>query len=445
MFIMPLVFLCNTLIFIFALKERFKIYLTTIFAAVSFIISLLFGSGIANFFAYTIDESVASSSFNLVILTIAAIFFSSNNIAHKVMLALTIQFNFIACMTIVPQILSVVSITSGGVTPMIIASLLYVVLSLLTIAIFKGPMQHFFRTRVNIYSCFSCFVMFLACIFINGFVSDAISVNSFNVKFFTGIIPYVIVLMSLRAVYSNAKLKEKDFLRKNTEVCSSFVLSNINSMVNEVNIYKSIKKGIEYNYSKIEELAYSDENSAVRDFINGSDFEESFNPFVKYYNDDACINAIIANKTVYAENNNIKLSSDIDINTKDSRINDIYVMINQMLDVAFKSALQFNDEAFINISNHQSKNLTSYEIEFSQNKKKKFVETVNFKALIDPSEYKRLFSSTYEILFSNIFGERTNSNNSDFDFLVDVVNKLNGTMKVSTASDYASINILIKH
>ncbi|MFI3206353.1 MAG: hypothetical protein R3Y33_03810 [Clostridia bacterium] len=444
MFALPLIFLCNTLVFVFCLEERFKIYVTASIGLVAYIVSLVFSSAVSEFFSFMIDESVSACIFNLGVLFFASIFFSSNNVAHKLLLLLTMQFNFTICAFTVPQIFAETPIvTTGGSSPVFAANIIYLLLSLLMVSMLKGPFHHFFRRSINKYSILACLTMYFACLALEGLITEIIGINAFEVKFFTGLIPYLIILIAFRAVYATAKAKEKDFKRHNTEICASFIYSNVQSMMNEVATYKSLKKAMDYNLEKITEIAGRADDFAVVRFVKGSDCMSTMNPFVKLYNEDPIVNAIVANKTVYASNNGVKFTSDIELNRNDSRVKDIYVLLNQMIDVALKSAVEVKENSFINISNQQSQGVTAYEVNFSCPIKEK--SNFDFSKMFEPEKIKKLMNGTIEMLIANFLGDKRRQEDPGFDFLADIVSKIGANMQIDAEDDYVSIKVMVKN
>ncbi len=444
MFFLPLVFLINTIVFIMCLEERFKLYVNASLLLASYLISIIFTPLVTVFFDNVVDASITASGFNAFVLLITSILFSSNNIAHKILVTLLVQFNFLISTLIIPQMLSISSISTAGLIPSVVGNVFYLLLSLLTIAIFRGPLHHFFRRSINLYSVLACVLMYLACMNVGGFVAEIIGYNSFEIKFFTGLFCFLAVVVVMRSTYSASKSKERDFKRLNTEICSGYLYNNISNTLADINTFKTAKNNLDYTMEQIKDIAIKENNTEIVNYIDNSDYISSLKPFLKSYNENIYLNAIIAAKTVMASEKNIELLADVEVNEFDSRIKHIYVLINQMLDIGIKSAMKSSsNNLFIHINSQQSGTASIYEVTFS--KEPKIKTEFDFVGLFTKENLLKLANTTLEIIIDNFVNTNKELENYGIEFLADMVKRLDGTMSTSSYADKSGIKIILKN
>ncbi|MFI3326382.1 MAG: hypothetical protein R3Y35_09440 [Clostridia bacterium] len=429
MFVLPFVFLCNTLIFLIILEERFKVVPTLCIGFGAFVVSLLLKSVLVVNFGETVLFEPVANAVNLGVLLVASIFFASNNILQKILLTMVLQFNFLMLSLVVPEIINVAPLEISGFIPLLVINLAYALICLVTAAIFWGPLHFFYRSSCSLSQLGFCLLLLLACCLCNGLLEDILNISSYSLTFFSSLFIYLVVVFSYRTTYGTTKEKIDDINSAADDYVMNIWADNFNSLVVNVNSNKILNRNMENSLNRIFEIASLGDIDEVLKYANHyKEYYES-NPMLTTYCENPYLNAVIATKTSEAVKNKIELSCKVDLDDNHLSLVTTCAFVDTVLAIANEETKKVKrEEKYIDLSVQTTGNYVTIESVFLMNKQspKKFYEV-----------------DTLEQLFKNILAKKHEISNSRMDNLVQMTEKLNGTIRQEFVSNKGIIKIML--
>ncbi len=341
MYILPLVFLCNTLIFVVLLEERFKLITTASIALVSFLLSLLASSIVSNVLPNANLIEPTATAINLFILLVASVFFASNNLPQKILLAISLYFNFTFVAGFVPDMLGVSPFEVSNFFHILVINFMYGLFCLIYAAIFWGPTHYFHRT-FSLTTIGLCIIQLLACIVCEGIIPSALLEVAYSAPLGSSLFLYAIVIFCTRATYESAKHKASDIDSFAQDKIMDAWAESFNSMLSYVNTQKHLTQSFSYNTNRVSTLTkdgnYSEALKLSEQFQN----ELPNHPLLQSYCENPHINALIATKTTQAASKGIILKSSVSFKDSPVELVTLCSIVNLILNMAIEESKELS-------------------------------------------------------------------------------------------------------
>lgn len=430
MFILAFVFICNTLVFLTILEERFKVIATLGIGFASFVISLIAKSTVLAYFPEPELYEPVACAVNLGILLIASVFFASNNILQKILLALILQFNFTFIALTLPEILNVTPFAVSGFMPLVAINGLYALSCLITAAVFWGPLHFFYRSPLNLSQLVLCLLQLLACVLCGGTLETILGVSSFALTFFASLFIYIVVVFCSRAIYSTTKDKIDDINSAADEHVMNVWADSFNAMLVSVNSNKILSRNMDNSLKRIFEVANSGDIQQVLDYAYHYKEIYEQNPLLGTYSENPYVNALIATKTSEAMKNDVNLSSKIDLEGNHVSLVTTCALIDHVLAIANEeSSKSSREEKNVNLIAQAVGNFFVIESDFTMSKR--------------AQKQQSLKINTLEDVLKLLLKDKNVIENSRMDNLITLVEKLDGTLNQTYASGQGVIKIML--
>ena len=141
MLCLPVVFLCNTLLFLTILNGRFRMATSLIASGAAYVLSLLLNLLLSP--AFNDVSGQIGNGMNVFLLLAASVFLYTNNIAQKLFVAILLVCNYSFLSAFTEYFLGVLPFGAGGFPAVVIGIVLYLFFSFLSLITFVRPFQDF--------------------------------------------------------------------------------------------------------------------------------------------------------------------------------------------------------------------------------------------------------------------------------------------------------------
>lgn len=430
MFSLPCVFIVNAVAFVLLLEERFKTIATTIISVVALILSFI-SSGIVSAAASSASNVGAIANIVCVAwLFVASIFSSSNNIAQKIFTALLLITDYYFVTDFVTVLVGSTSADSKGIMVKLLANFIYVIFTLVIIALFIKPLRYLYRRMVSPSSIGLCLLQLLAWYVAKGGVNDYLGTEDFGIRFYTTVILYAIIIFASRSAYGAARFKVRDFEYTAQNEINQVRADSYNAMVVNVESYKATKKNVTFAMQKLGSLAEQGRNREIVNYVAKFNDNPGSSPLLDFYCENPYVNALVATKAADAASKGIKLESNISIGDSKMKVIELCTLLDDVITWALKDASKSKaEEKFVRINVIPAKGQLAIESIHSTGEETK-------QERID----KRTFGSYLQGLF-----ELKDEENNELNNVREIAKKYSGKISISEAGDTTIARIGINY
>ncbi len=344
MFSLPLIFIVNAVAFVLLLEERFKTVATAAVTVAAVVLAFISRGIIGATVSSTQNLGVVSNMVCVLWLFIASIFSSSNNIAHKIFTGLLLITNYLFFTDFVTVLIGSSPLESVGLAGKLTANGLYILFTLIIIAVFIKPLRYLYRRSISPYSIGLCLLQLLAFYVANGGINDYLGVEDFSIRFFSTLVLYVIIIFSARSAYGAARFKARDYEYTAGNEINSVRAESYNAMVVNVESYKATRKNVMYAMQKLGSLAEQGRNREIVQYVNKFNANPGSAPLLDFYSENPYINALVATKAADAAAKGIRLESNISIGDSKIKVIELCTLIDDVLTWAVKDAAKSTAE-----------------------------------------------------------------------------------------------------
>lgn len=350
MFILPIIFLCNTALFVVLLEERFKFITTVSVSAIVYILSMVANSVVGGIFADPLTAGHVGNGICVLLLFLASVFISSNNLSHKVFVGLTLIANYAFFTDFVPHLLGSMPFGVAGIPAVLIGNGIYILLSLITVAFYSRPLHYFFRRGSSPSMIVLCGLQLLAWYIAKGGANRFFNTESFPLRFFLTLTVMLVVTFAFRSIYGGARYKARDVIQSTDDAVMNIEADSFNTMLVNVNNFKTLKKNLDYQLDRIGTLAEAGKTAEIQNYVELSKQNTATNPLLTDYSENPYINAILATKASLAKSKGVRLESNISLGETEMRPVELCVIINDILALAISETENAPEDKFVRLN-----------------------------------------------------------------------------------------------
>ncbi len=430
MFILPFVFLCNTVMFIILLEERFKIIVTSCIGLLAYILSLILSSAVVELFPDAAMSETIANGFNIFLLLLASIFYASNSILQKLLLALIMYFNFNFVALLTPEMLNFTPFAVEGFFPLIFVNLIYLLSCVITAAIFGGPLHYFHRNSSRLSTVTLCAFQLLACYVSTGVLEEMLNIHSYAITFFASLFLYIVVVFSYRAIYNASKQKLEDITIATDDHIANIWADNFNTMLVNIGMHKAMRKKMDYHMDKITSLAKQNRINEILDTAYDYKHSHATNALLDNYASNPHVSALLATKTAEAINQDIVLNSNVSFNDNPIDLVNLCAIIDHVISIGLEETSKvIAEQKDMSISVQSTGNSLSIEAVYMANKSEKRKSLLKI--------------STFDDIMKLVFSDSKSNQNAQMNSLVYLVEKFKGTLSQTQTSRESTIKIIL--
>ena len=331
---LPVVFLCNTLLFMMVLNSRFRMVTTTIVSAAAYILSLILNAFLTPAFNSTTGH--IGVAVNVFLLLAAAVFLYTNNLVQKLFIAILLCCNYAFLLPVTEQLLGVLPFGGSGFGAVITGAVVYVFYSFLSMMTFVRPFHYFVNRGVSMLSIGLCIAQLLCWFTADGHLTTLLGVDAFAPRFFLTLFIYIIIAFATRAAYNAAKYKEYESRADFRDALLHAEADYFNAMVGNVTNAKTARDHHNFVISEIAGYAREGNCDGVLNTI--ADETSLRDPLLEFYSENPYVNAVVAAKAAYANHCGVRLESNVELGATHLKTIEFCVILNDVLSHAIESA-----------------------------------------------------------------------------------------------------------
>lgn len=327
MLFLPIVFLCNIVLFLAALDGRFRMRTTLIAGGAVFLISLLLWATVCP--ALNDADGSIANGLNVTLLLAASLFLSTNGIVHKLFLAILAVCNYRFLFGLATQMLGALPFSSAGFAAYVLGSALYLFFTFLSLITFLRPLHLFAARSISVLSVGVCLAQIVCFLAADGVFTKALGVTTYPPQFFLTVLCYLSIAFVVRAAYNAARFRERECAVENRDRLLAAEADYFNAMVGNVTNAKTVRDHQSFLLSEISEYARSGDCAGVLRTV-----EEDgalHDPLLDVYSENPYINAVLAAKTAYAKHCGIEMECNVEIGETRLQTVELCVILNDIL------------------------------------------------------------------------------------------------------------------
>lgn len=424
---LPMVFLCNTFLFLAILNSRFRIVTTAVISAAAYVLSLILNAVFSPAFNDTAGH--IGVAINVFILLVAAVFLYTNNLVQKLFVAILLCCNYAFLLPVTEQCLGVLPFGNSGFGAVLVGIVLYIFFSFLSMITFVRPFQYFANRSISMLSIGLCAAQLLCWIAAGGHFTDLLGVATFAPRFFLTVFLYMIIAFTTRAAYNAAKFKEYESRADFRDALLHAEADYFNAMVGNVTNAKTARDHHNFVISEIADYARQGNCDGVLNTI--ADETVLRDPLLEFYSENPYVNAVVAAKAAYANHCGVRLESNVELGATHLKTIEFCVILNDVLSHAIESAERSHAE-------DKRVRMTVLPVE----------DRITFEAVYSaPVKTKRripLTASSVTAIIKSLFEPKTDDG-LKLEAVRGIIERCSGTMNLSAAGGSEILRIVINN
>ncbi len=362
MFSLSIIFICNAVLFVMILEERFKTVTTLCIAAAALLLSFISKSVISGILTEPTAIASTAQTFSVFWFLLASVVSSPNNIAQKLFVGLVLLTNYRFIPDCTVMLLSKLPDGGAGIVGMLLGNGLYVLCSLIVMALLIRPLHYFYRRPVSFADIGVCLLQALACASAEGGANKFFEAESFALRFFVTLLIYVIVFFVIRSSYSSARYKAKDIFKSSENEILNIRADSINSMVINVESFRQSRDDVAFAFEKIQSLAEEGRTEEISAYAGEAIAAGERAVLLENYSDNPYINAVVATKAADAADKGVELDCSISLGDMNIRLIEVCILVNDLLTWAIKHSEKAEEDKFVRLNVMPAKNQLTLEV-----------------------------------------------------------------------------------
>lgn len=366
--LLPVVFLCNALLFLTVLNSRFRLLAEAIVSGGVFVLSILLNLLLSP--AFNDATGQFGNGMNVLLLLVAAVFLYTNNLAQKLSLSLLLISNYAFLLPVTTTLLKALPFAGDGIWSAVIGSLLYIVLTFLSFMTLAHPFRYFAQRGVSVLSVGLCVSLTICLFCANGILPAFFGLNSVTQRLILTAALYLVLAFTVRAAFNAAKYQENACTAEHREQLLGAEADYFRAMVGNVT---NAKNAQEHHDFVLHEIAAEAQDGSCEGVLNIIKKETVLHdPYLQRYSENPYVNAVLAGKAAYAAHCGIVLESNVELGAVRLKTIEFCAILNDMLTHAIDCAEHSGaEEPRVRITALPVENRITFEAVYSAQKKQK--------------------------------------------------------------------------
>lgn len=366
--LLPVVFLCNALLFLTVLNSRFRMLAEVVVSGGVYVLSIVLDLLLSP--AFNDMTGQFGNGMNVVLLLIASVFLFTNNLAQKLSLSLLLICNYAFLLPVTATLVKALPFASGGVWSAVIGCLLYVIWTFLCFMTLAHPFRCFAQRGVSVLSVGLCAALVLCLFCANGVLPAFFGLNSVTQRLFLTAVLYLVLAFAIRSAFNAAKYQESACTAEHREQLLGAEADYFRALVGNVTNAKNAREHHEF---ILNEIAADAKNGDCARVLNTIADEASLrDPYLQKYSENPYVNAVLAGKAAYAAHCGILLESNVELGAVHLKTIEFCAIVNDMLTHAIDCAEHSGaEEPRVRITALPVENRITFEAVYSAQKQTK--------------------------------------------------------------------------
>jgi hypothetical protein len=429
MFYLNLVFICNTLLFMSLMEDKFKLLPASIVSFSTFVLSLISTGIVKSMVSLPALQDPVVILVNVLLLLAASLFIHQNPPAQKVFLATLCFSNYFFLSLFTELLLGGIPLKVAGAFGAVFAVFVYVLFSLLLGLCLHNVFHHFSDKGLSFHMILLSLLQITPILFCNGTFDFIFKTQIAAYRVLASAAIYVFVLFFCRSLYSISRFREiatNGMALQNLIKTESFHYIELSSCIQRA---LKIQAENDYALETISFMAQNNDADQIPQFIQSIQRTHEDDVVLKYYSDNPYLNAVIASNAAFAAESDIEFESNATLGESILSTSEICIITNELLHKACTETASLDRHRRIRFSVTPAQETIRFEVIFSA--------SAESKTAFSLSEHS--FSSLLSYLF-------TEKESDDLSFLActeELVDKYSGSLSVSDAGENTIIRVII--
>lgn len=348
---LSIVFLCNTLLFLILLEDKFKLSTTLLCGLSCYVLSFL----PAFILEKAVNHPALSISFsvfgNLFLLFLVSLFISYNNVLHKLLLSVICFNNYIFVHFLAERFLGALPIHASELKSIFLPVLFYLLFSFVIGLSFYRYFRYFSNRNTSPSVLGLILFHLLSIAFSLGYLDFFFKSYHFSGRLLFSSLCYLLSIFFTRSLYHAAKFKETDTHNSHYHALLNTEMYRITTGVSQIYELDKIKKSYDFLFHSIAKMIPEKDKKKISDFISSQKSLFEHTVFLNQYDKNPYLNAVIASYASFAEQNNIILESQTVLSDSCKiTLPEICLMTDEILQVSCQQASAFSGEKKISFT-----------------------------------------------------------------------------------------------
>lgn len=428
MLCLPVVFLCNALLFLAILNGRFRMVTSLIVSGAAYVLSLLLNLFLSP--AFNDATGQIGNGINVFLLLVAAVFLYTNNIVQKLFVAILLICNYSFLSAFTEYFLGALPFGTGGFLSIVIGILIYLFFSFLSLITFVRPFHYFADRGFSVLSIGLCCAQLLCLLVANGSLTGLFGIRTYAPRFFLTVFFYLIIAFTARAAYNAAKYKERTCTAAFRDALLQAEANYFNAMVGNVTNAQTARDHHRFVLGEITEAARHGDLESIRTTI--ADEGDLRDPLLDQYSENPYINAVVAANAAYAKHCGIRLESNVALGSTRLKTIEFCVILNNTLAYAIDRAnCAQTDDKLVRMTVMPAENRITFEAVYS--------------APAPVRKRKALTAQSVSTLVASLLEPKTEEDNPQLEAVRGIIERTSGTMNRSAAGGSEILRIVVNN
>ncbi len=360
--------LCNTLLFLCLLYDRFRFITTSIVSVLTYALSLVGANIIKSFFEDELLGDTMGVALNVVILFIASLFIFRNNAVQKLFLAVHCVSGFTFSLLFTELMLGIMPFKTAGFFSGAFSIAVTVLFTLISGLLLYRPLRYFKSRSINFFIIGITIIQFAPLLLSYGTLDFLFPDMPHIGRLVSSVFFYFIVFFTFRSVYKAARFKELSLDEETYELFLSSEASRFSDILTYVQTARSVRASYDGAMNSLEKMIENNETQKAIQYIEKLRFNSSQNPTLEVYSDNPYVSSVIAMNALRAAQEGIEFSSHARISGKGMRPSEICVITDELLGKALHEAANCEGSKKISFTVVPSNEALTFEAIFTSEK-----------------------------------------------------------------------------
>ena len=426
-----IIFLCNCLLQLFLLEDRYRIITTVSISATVFITSMLLTLPISKLGYSFESHEMICILINVALLFTSSLYLFKNSIAQKMYICVLCLSNHYFSHFLSESFMSILPIKSAGAFSTFFSGSITLLFYLLTGMCLYRVVHYFFDRTSSSFMIVMIFVQLTPCLFLGEIFDSVFSPYLLGSKLILCLLVYTFIIFSFRSLYHAAKFREELTM----ETAKKQLIQNQADRFVETyaltHEHQRIYREQEYILDAVTLMVKDSVSDQIPAFIHNQRQMRPESILMKTFHKNPYLNSVLLSHAASAKENHINFECNVQTGDKRFPISELCVLTNEILSKACQEARGYSPNPRVRYSISPSRETLRIEAVFS-------ADIYSRKADKNRSQGYLTFSS----IFNRIFKEATRATDSiGLEHAKELVAKYSGTMDVSNTEDSVMIHI----
>lgn len=305
------ILLCNTLLFLTLLADRYRIFATLLVSGAAFVLSLALSPIFSLVFDAPAAQTYGKVILNLVILYAASLFIFKNNPLQKLFLSVFCFANFVFSDLFTTLLLGTLPLNTAGVPGALVTILGYLLISLLFGLCFRAPFTYFSDRAPSGFFLGITLIMLLPILLCTGHVDFLFPFSPYYLRVLCALIVFVLVVFMLRSLYYAAKFREETTRLATKAEFSRIQQRQYQALLRSIQELQAIHNRSNFLLSTVTVMAKDGNGESIPAYLNLQKTHQQPSELLTVHTDEPSLNAVLVSAAMDANAADIHFESNV--------------------------------------------------------------------------------------------------------------------------------------